>query len=333
MVERGKYRRMVLARYMSVVVLVALVGRDPASVEAAPGEEELFKIDAQQERAAVEENIAKARRSVAENNLRDARGLLFLIEGRVKAQKKVFSREDRKKYESILQGIENAIEQKEDSLVQRNLEILNTQGVQPAVEFLERTLRASGVSEKKFATIDRAISEIGPVLAQKAAEEEAARRAQQTRPPEPPKEAPERLRQRGPRCGPRLLSGKRRARRRRRRRLIKTRSHGERPRSGRGWSRYARTALPRRGALSRSNGLVATVSRPREVRPSAWRRWNGCAATALKRSGSRRSALRATERTATAWRPRGSRPNIWRGSRRPDATVSRRSRTTHSARR
>ncbi len=148
---------------------------------AAGGSDELFEISKKEEITKIEQDLQKTGRFLGENEIGKARDQLKLARHRLEGIKKKLSRGDRKTYGGRIDVLSDIVGQKEDSLIQANLTILENEGKDAALAYLRDSLRILRVSSEKLTEVDRAIAEadaFDAVAKQKEAEVRALRDAE-----------------------------------------------------------------------------------------------------------------------------------------------------------
>jgi len=82
--------------------------------------------------------------------------------GRIDGLNHVIAQSEWNRYNSAFNRLVRMVEDKEDSLVAVNLEILHARGCGQAIAYMDQTLRGCGVSERKIAQVDSAIISVSP---------------------------------------------------------------------------------------------------------------------------------------------------------------------------
>ena len=150
-------------------------GLSPAGLcEAAEGAG-VSGLDSRQQRAAIEEELAKARGSLSQGKLQDARAAVGVLE----QSKKNLPPTEAASLNAKIDKIKNAIAFKEDSLVNVNISILRTQGADSAFQFMQTVVWAHGVAKDKIDFIENTILNEAPAVGQNQEHEAIARTVQQ----------------------------------------------------------------------------------------------------------------------------------------------------------
>ena len=136
---------------------------------------ELFTVDMIQQKVNIEKEFAKIEDWIPPAKFDEVRASADLIEHKIDRIKKNLSREDVVSYQSRIERIRKVIDVKEDSLVNQTMGILHTQGVDPALQFMQNDLRAHGVEENKISAVEKKILEEAPAIKQSQEREAIAR--------------------------------------------------------------------------------------------------------------------------------------------------------------
>ncbi len=150
--------------------LVALAG-------ASFAEEELFEKDIGKKKELIENDFHQIADLLSANEIGKTRDIIQLIEHRLDGIKKDIPKQERENYDVRLDRVVGVIDHKEDSLVNRNLEILKKDGMDAAIDFQRGTLRRLRVSDDKIKEVDEAIVAAAPL--QKTADEKAFDKARE----------------------------------------------------------------------------------------------------------------------------------------------------------
>jgi len=137
----------------------------------------LFEKDAAKQKDLIENNFHKCADLLSENAIGKTRDLLDLINHRLEGLKKDMSREERDNYKQRIDRVKAVVTQKEDSLVNRNLEILQRDGMEAAIDFMRNVLEPLRVSRDRVKQVDEAIVAAAPL--QKTPEEKARDKARE----------------------------------------------------------------------------------------------------------------------------------------------------------
>lgn len=142
---------------------------------SVPDAKELFSVDVKAQEIALEKDFGKASAHLNRNELQNARSVLALVSNRIARLKKGLSKEKKLEYSRRLSQIQSIMTAKEDSLVNRNIEILKTDGIEAAEQFMQNDLRIHGLPQDRMAQIDKVMMDLGPEL-QRMEEEQQLRR-------------------------------------------------------------------------------------------------------------------------------------------------------------
>jgi Arc/MetJ family transcription regulator len=113
--------------------------------------------NAYSEKPLIEKETDSSETAIRLNRFGDARTLLFSAEYRLKNVIQYFPQTTSTPLSTRIIRANRRLSQKEDSLVTINLSILNKNGIKAADEFLQKTLKAYGVSREKTAYVDSVI--------------------------------------------------------------------------------------------------------------------------------------------------------------------------------
>jgi hypothetical protein len=137
--------------------------------------EKLFDVDVKKQKAAWEKDFTQAGEFLSQTKLQNARSQAELLDHKLKQMKAGISKEEAASYQSKIDNITVKIGVKEDSLVKVTMEILNTKGVDQALDYLQNDLRLFGVSEKKTSAAEKTVLDEAPKV-QQAIERKAIER-------------------------------------------------------------------------------------------------------------------------------------------------------------
>ncbi len=113
--------------------------------------------NAYSEKPLIEKETDSAETAIRLNRFGNARTLLFSAEYRLKNVIQYFPQTTRTQLSARILKVNRRFAQKEDSLVNVNLSILNKDGIKAADEYLQKTLKVYGVSREKTAYVDSVI--------------------------------------------------------------------------------------------------------------------------------------------------------------------------------
>ncbi len=113
--------------------------------------------NAYSEKPLIEKETDSAVTEIRLNHFGNARTLLFSAEYRLNNVMQYFPQATRNQLSSRILKVNRRFAQKEDSLVNVNLSILNKDGIKAADEYLQKTLKAYGISREKTAYVDSVI--------------------------------------------------------------------------------------------------------------------------------------------------------------------------------
>lgn len=146
------------------------------SLSAADGREKLFAVDVNKQKAALEKDFTQADEFLNQTKLQNVRSQVELLQHKLKQMTPSLSKEEVVSYQKKIDNVVTRIGAKEDSLIKVTMNILNSKGVDMALEFLQNDLRMFGVSEKKTSATEKTILEEAPKI-QQALERQAIDRA------------------------------------------------------------------------------------------------------------------------------------------------------------
>ncbi len=115
------------------------------------------RISAQSHQARLDQLVTELETKVNHNQLAAVWTMIRRIQSDLSTLESEISAGRRSQYSRSLTRLIEAIDHKEDSLVALNLSILKRQGIDPAIEFMERSLRVHGLSRTRIAVVDSAI--------------------------------------------------------------------------------------------------------------------------------------------------------------------------------
>jgi trichohyalin len=145
------------------------------SVSLAAQGDALFDKDIEKQKQSIESDFGKCTEFLSKNQIGQTRDILELIVHRLDGLKKDLAREERDSFKQRTDKVNIAISAKEDSLVKRNLEILDKQGMDAAIAFLREVLEPLRVGRDKVKQVDEAI--VMAASNQKTPEEKALEEA------------------------------------------------------------------------------------------------------------------------------------------------------------
>ena len=159
--------------YLSTIIPVCVFLLIPAvTMKITAQDQDIFTVDPKELRNEFEKDFSRASDLLSVNKFQDLRSVIGLIEHRLSKGKKAISKDEALQVQGRIDKVKSQMNAKVDSLVNRNLEILRVQGVDPAVAFLQREMRMYGVPEEKLNVVDNAIMTEAPKI--KAAQEKEA---------------------------------------------------------------------------------------------------------------------------------------------------------------
>jgi outer membrane biosynthesis protein TonB len=124
---------------------------------ARAADDDLFRVTPEKAASTLEDYFQKATDDIAQCRIRDARQEMSLIGFKINRYKNVISRDEKKKYELRLAGLNGTVKQKVDSLVKVNLAIIKKDGRVAGNEFRQFLSAQQGLSEAELAAVDEAI--------------------------------------------------------------------------------------------------------------------------------------------------------------------------------
>lgn len=117
------------------------------------------KIRANDQKGFIDNDLKKVPSYLGRNALGQAWNAIYGAQARLSSVKRDLTPREYARYSVQLKEHIQVVEQKEDSLVDENIAVFNTEGTKPAIRYMERVVRRSGVSYEKVAQLDRAIME------------------------------------------------------------------------------------------------------------------------------------------------------------------------------
>lgn len=169
-------RRLRIAVYAVVLLMpLFLLKRLPLEGMSVchASDEELFEVDPARVTADIEKYFVQLTQALAASDLGHSRQLLRLLDRKMECHKKDIPRKERTAYAKRMAARSKELERTEDSLVQVNLHIIETEGIDAGVAYYQ-TLVQSGVSEAKLLSVDKGIADFAPIAQQR--HEESLRR-------------------------------------------------------------------------------------------------------------------------------------------------------------
>ena len=160
--------RLILKRFLCNTVTV-MTGTLllTAAFSLAQEEEKLPPAEVSAKKAALEKDIAKTFKLLSQTKLQEARDAVLGIEASLIQIRGSLTKQEATPYDLRIDKIKTAIAQKEDSLVNKNLEILRIQGTDAAFEFMQDVAWKQGVSREKLDMIETSILGEAPAIEQK----------------------------------------------------------------------------------------------------------------------------------------------------------------------
>ena len=128
------------------------------STTAWASDNDLFTKTHEQAASIIERLFQKALGSVEHGQIRAVRQDLSQIGYEFETNKKVFTRDEKKNYESRLTTLRRSVQQAIDSLVTVNLTIVTKDGPKAGYEFRQYLAIKQGISETELASVDEAIT-------------------------------------------------------------------------------------------------------------------------------------------------------------------------------
>jgi hypothetical protein len=113
--------------------------------------------NAYSEKPLIEKETDSSETAIRVNRFGDARTMLFSADYRLKNVSQYFPLATRTTLSAAILKANRRLAQKEDSLVNVNISILNKNGIKAADDYLQKTLKAYGVSREKTAYVDSVI--------------------------------------------------------------------------------------------------------------------------------------------------------------------------------
>jgi len=109
------------------------------------------------EKPLIEKETDSAEKTIRINDFNSARTLIFSAQYRLKNSNEYYPQDVSQRLSFQINKINKRLSSKEDSLVNINLSILSKQGIKPADEYLQKTLKAYGVAREKTSYVDSMI--------------------------------------------------------------------------------------------------------------------------------------------------------------------------------
>jgi hypothetical protein len=148
------------------LTLAAIPAFIVAPAFAAGESREFFKVDVNKQKAKIDKDCGDANDFLSQNKIQNARSVIDLAEYELKQIKNSLSQGDAVAARTKIDKAISYLAAKEDSLVKRAVEILHTQGVDPALQYTQNDLRTCGVSEKKIQAAEQTILTEAPAIKQ-----------------------------------------------------------------------------------------------------------------------------------------------------------------------
>ena len=148
------------------LALAAILAIIAAPAFAAGESRDFFKVDINKQKAKIDKDCGDAEDFISQIKLQNARSVIDLAEYAFKQIKNSLSQEDAVAFRTKIDNATSYLAAKEDSLVKHAVEILHTQGVDPALQFTQNDLRTYGVSDKKIQAVEQTILTEAPAIKQ-----------------------------------------------------------------------------------------------------------------------------------------------------------------------
>ena len=141
----------------------------------AADNEELFSVDVGKQKEAIAKEFDRIDEILSQANLQGARSSIDVLEHKIDRIRKSLTSEEADAWSQRIDKARKSIPPKEDSLVNKAVEVLHTQGVDAALQYTQNDLRQHGVSDAKISEVEKRILEEAPAIKQAQEREEIAR--------------------------------------------------------------------------------------------------------------------------------------------------------------
>ncbi|HEX7509789.1 MAG TPA: hypothetical protein VF335_00680, partial [Chitinivibrionales bacterium] len=146
------------------------------SVCEAGQSEELFTVDVAKQKEAIAKEFERIDDILfVQAKLQDSRGALDVLEHKLDRLRKSLAKDELEAFRARLEKARKAIPAKEDSLVNKTIEIMYKQSVEAALQYTQNDLRLHGVSDSKIVAIEKRVLEEAPAVKQSQEREQIAR--------------------------------------------------------------------------------------------------------------------------------------------------------------
>ena len=146
------------------------------SVCEAGQNEELFTVDVAKQKEAIAKEFERIDDILfVQAKLQDSRGALDVLEHKLDRLRKSLAKDEWEAFRARLEKARKAIPAKEDSLVNKTIEIMYKQSVEAALQYTQNDLRLHGVSDSKIVAIEKRVLEEAPAVKQSQEREQIAR--------------------------------------------------------------------------------------------------------------------------------------------------------------
>jgi len=137
--------------------------------------EELFSVDVGKQKEAINIDLNRIDELISLAKLQDARSAIGILEHKIDRIRKRLAKDEIESFKLRIESYRKSIPHKEDSLVNKTMEILHTTGVDSALLFTQIQLKQSGVSDSKISAVEKRILIEAPAIKQAQEREQIAR--------------------------------------------------------------------------------------------------------------------------------------------------------------
>jgi hypothetical protein len=137
--------------------------------------EELFSVDVGKQKEAINIELNRIDELISRAKLQDARSAIGVLEHKIDRIRKSLAKDEIESFKLRIENYRKTMPHKEDSLVNKTMEILHTTGVDSALLFTQIQLKQSGVSDSKISAAEKRILIEAPAIKQAQEREQIAR--------------------------------------------------------------------------------------------------------------------------------------------------------------
>ena len=141
----------------------------------AADNEELFSVDVGKQKEAIGKEFERIDDLLSQAKLQEVRSSIDVLEHKIDRIRKSLTIQEADAWLQKIDKARKSIPLKEDSLVNKAVEVLHTQGVDAALQYTQNDLRQHGVSDAKISAIEKRILEEAPAIKQAQERDEIAR--------------------------------------------------------------------------------------------------------------------------------------------------------------